>query len=61
VFSEYLQFAAAMVLMVAILIGSYWFVIYSPKSPSASGRAEHRQQQQREGDEGGRRSDDPSS
>lgn len=58
--SEYIQFAAAMALMVAILIGSYWFVIYSPKGPSASGRAEHRQQQG-EGDDDGRRLDDSTS
>jgi hypothetical protein len=32
--SEYVQFAAAMVLFIAILIGSYWFVLYSPGSPS---------------------------
>jgi ABC-type branched-subunit amino acid transport system permease subunit len=38
VLSEYIQFAAAMVLMVAILIGSYWFVIYSPAGRSMSGQ-----------------------
>ena len=31
--SEYVQFAGAMALMVAILIGSYWFVLYAPDSP----------------------------
>ncbi len=28
--SEYVQFAGAMVLMVAVLIRSYWFVLYPP-------------------------------
>jgi hypothetical protein len=32
--SEYVQFVGAMVLFIAILIGSYWFVLYSPGSPS---------------------------
>ncbi len=31
--SEYAQFAGAMVLMAAVLIGSYWFVPYAPGSP----------------------------
>ncbi len=31
--SEYVQFVIAMALMVAFLIGSYWFVMYSPGSP----------------------------
>ena len=31
--SEYVQFAGAMVLMVAILIGPYRFVPYAPGSP----------------------------
>ncbi|HKH75903.1 MAG TPA: hypothetical protein VKA51_02985 [Rubrobacteraceae bacterium] len=31
--SEYVQFVIAMVLMVAFLIGSYWFVLYAPGSP----------------------------
>ena len=30
VLSEYVQFVGAMVLMVAFLIGSYWFVLYAP-------------------------------
>jgi hypothetical protein len=36
--SEYIQFAAAMILMIVILIGSYWFVIYSPAGRSIAGR-----------------------
>ena len=36
--SEYVQFAGAMVLMVAILIGSYWFVLYAPGSPGRRDR-----------------------
>jgi hypothetical protein len=31
--SEYVQFMGAMVLMVAFLIGSYWFVLHAPGSP----------------------------
>jgi len=33
VLSEYVQFVGAMGLMVAFLIGSYWFVLYAPGSP----------------------------
>ena len=39
--SEYVQFTGAMVLMVAALIGSYWFVLYAPGRPQrerATGR-----------------------
>lgn len=36
--SEYVQFGLAMILMVAILIGSYWFVIYSPAGRSMTGQ-----------------------
>lgn len=36
--SEYIQFGIAMALMVAILIGSYWFVIYSPAGRSVTGQ-----------------------
>jgi hypothetical protein len=49
--SEYLQFILAMVLMVAILIGSYWFVIYSPAGRNVAGRDQ-------DDDTGGRRRDD---
>ncbi len=34
--TEYLQFAGAMVLMVGILIGSYWFV-YVPNRGDSNG------------------------
>ena len=43
--SEYVQFVGAMVLMVAFLIGSYWFVLYAPGSP---GRRQREQQVERE-------------
>ena len=43
--SEYVQFVIAMVLMVAFLIGSYWFVLYAPGSP---GRRQREQQVERE-------------
>ena len=43
--SEYVQFAGAMVLMIATLIGSYWFVLYSPES---TGRREERRRAGRE-------------
>jgi hypothetical protein len=46
--SEYLQFLLAMVLMVAILIGAYWFVIYSPAGRNVAGR-------DRDDEPGGRR------
>lgn len=39
--SEYVQFIGAMVLMVAILIGSYWFVLYAPGSPGRRQRERH--------------------
>ena len=41
--SEYVQFAAAMVLFIAILIGSYWFVVFGPN------RSEGRRQRDEEG------------
>ncbi|HLM78101.1 MAG TPA: hypothetical protein VK361_06910 [Rubrobacteraceae bacterium] len=31
--SEYVQFAGAVALLVVILIGSYWFVVTSARSP----------------------------
>ena len=43
--SEYVQFVGAMVLMLAFLIGSYWFVLYAPGSP---GRRQMEQQVERE-------------
>ena len=43
--SEYVQFVIAMVLMVAFLIGSYWFVLYAPGSP---GRRQREWQAERE-------------
>jgi hypothetical protein len=43
--SEYVQFVGAMVLMVAFLIGSYWFVLYAPGSP---GRRQRERQAERE-------------
>ena len=43
--SEYVQFVGAMVLMLAFLIGSYWFVLYAPGSP---GRRQREQQVERE-------------
>jgi cbb3-type cytochrome oxidase subunit 3 len=42
--SEYAQFVGAMVLMVAFLIGSYWFVLYAPGSP---GRRQRERQAER--------------
>ena len=42
--SEYVQFVIAMVLMVAFLIGSYWFVLYAPGSP---GRRQRERQAER--------------
>ncbi len=48
--SEYLQFAVLMVLFVLILLGSYWFVLYSPGAPSR--RQEDRQEaMEREADD----------
>ncbi|CAA9464147.1 MAG: hypothetical protein AVDCRST_MAG28-3751 [uncultured Rubrobacteraceae bacterium] len=48
--SEYLQFAGLMVLFVLILLGSYWFVLYSPGAPSS--RQEERQEaREREADD----------
>ncbi len=44
VLSEYVQFVGAMVLMVAFLIGSYWFVLYAPGSP---GRRQRERQAER--------------
>ena len=44
VLSEYVQFVGAMVLMVAFLIGSYWFVLYAPGSP---GRHQRERQAER--------------
>ena len=41
--SEYVQFAAAMVLFVSILIGSYWFVVFGPE------RSEERRRRDEEG------------
>jgi hypothetical protein len=43
--SEYVQFVGAMVLMVAFLSGSYWFVLYAPGSP---GRRQRERQAERE-------------
>lgn len=68
--SEYIQFAAAIILMVVILIGSYWFVIYSPAGRSIAGRdgGEERsggerpdagRAQSRENRDGDRSPDDP--
>ena len=45
--SEYVQFVGAMVLMLAFLIGSYWFVLYAPGSP---GRRQREQQAERGSD-----------
>jgi hypothetical protein len=42
--TEYLQFAGAMVLMLVILIGSYWFV-YVPNHGDSSGEDRERTQQ----------------
>jgi hypothetical protein len=42
--SEYVQFAGVMILFIAILIGSYWFVLYSPCSP---GREQKERQSER--------------
>jgi hypothetical protein len=42
--TEHLQFAGAMVLMLGILIGSYWFV-YVPNRIDSSGEARERTQQ----------------
>ena len=42
--TEYLQFAGAMVLMVGILIGSYWFV-YVPNRGESSGEDRERTRQ----------------
>ncbi|MDQ4001285.1 MAG: hypothetical protein M3283_09855 [Actinomycetota bacterium] len=47
--SEYVQLAGAMVLFIAILIGSYWFVLYSPGSPSRRQR-EREAEREREAD-----------
>jgi hypothetical protein len=47
--SEYVQFAVAMVLFIAILIGSYWFVLYSPES---TGRREERRRAARDRENG---------
>lgn len=44
---EYLQFAVLMVLFVAILTGSYWFVLYSPGVPSG-GQKEQQYERERE-------------
>ena len=44
VLSEYVQFVGVMVLMVAFLIGSYWFVLYAPGSP---GRRQRERQAER--------------
>jgi cbb3-type cytochrome oxidase subunit 3 len=49
--SEYVQFAGTMVLFLAILIGSYWFVLYSPGSPSRRQR-EREATREREVDRG---------
>jgi hypothetical protein len=43
--SEYVQFAGAMVLFIGILLGSYWFVLYSPESTA---RREERRRDERE-------------
>ena len=43
--SEYVQFAGAMVLMLAMLIGAYWFVLYAPGSP---GRSQNERAKERE-------------
>jgi membrane protein implicated in regulation of membrane protease activity len=40
--SEYLEFAIAMVLFVAILVGSYLFVLTSSQSGQQRGRREER-------------------
>ena len=48
--SEYLQFAGLMILFVLILLGSYWFVLYSPGALSR--RQEDRQEaREREADD----------
>lgn len=47
--SEYLQFASLMVLFVVILLGSYWFVLYSPGSPTREQR-ERQSERGREAD-----------
>ena len=44
--TEYLQFAGAMVLMVGILIGSYWFVYVPNGGDSASGNDDRERPQQ---------------
>ena len=41
--SEYVQFTGAMVLMVAALIGSYWFVLYAPGRPQRERAAAERE------------------
>jgi hypothetical protein len=38
--SEYVQFAGAMVLFIAILVGSYFFVLTSPSVSESERRAE---------------------
>ncbi len=48
--SEYLQFAVLMVLFVLILLGSYWFVLYSPGAPSR-GQEERQEAREREADD----------
>lgn len=42
--TEYLQFAGALVLMLGILIGSYWFV-YVPNRGGESEDREHKREQ----------------
>lgn len=43
--SEYLQFVLMMIFFIAVLIGSYWFVLYSPEATG------HREEQRRAGNE----------
>ncbi len=48
--SEYLQFAGLMVFFILILLGSYWFVLYSPGAPS-SRQEEWQEAREREADD----------
>ena len=48
--SEYLQFAGLMILFVLILLGSYWFVLYSPGAPSRH-QEERQEAREREADD----------
>ena len=44
--TEYLQFAGAMILMVGILIGSYWFVYVPNRGDSGSSNDDRERPQQ---------------